>query len=89
LDAAQSAALLLFLAVYTLVFSVIMKSSIHDFPLFLLAGMVPFFWFSGAVGTVASSIFSAAGYVCWHRDKPAFARCRCISTARATRICYN
>jgi lipopolysaccharide transport system permease protein len=54
---------LLFLAIYTLVFSVILKSSIRDFPLFLLAGMVPFFWFSAAIGTAATSISSAAGYV--------------------------
>jgi len=46
---------LLFLTVYTLVFSVYLRVPIPHYPVFLIAGLVPWTWFAGAVmmGTTA------------------------------------
>lgn len=54
---------LLFMGVYTLVFSVIMRSQIRDFPLFLLSGLVPWMWFSAAIGSATTSILDGRAYI--------------------------
>lgn len=54
---------LLFMAVYTLVFSIYLKSNIHAFPLYLLSGMIPWMWFSGAIGQGVTSIIDGRAYV--------------------------
>lgn len=53
----------LFMVVYTLVFSVYLKSSIHAFPLYLLSGMIPWMWVSGAIGQGVTSIVDGRAYV--------------------------
>jgi lipopolysaccharide transport system permease protein len=53
----------LFMAIYTLVFSVYLKIGIPHFPLYLLAGMIPWMWFSGAIGQGVTSIVDGRAYV--------------------------
>lgn len=54
---------IVFMAVYTLVFSVYLKAGIHDFPLFLLSGLVPWMWISGTVGQATNAILGGSNYV--------------------------
>lgn len=54
---------ILFMAVYTLVFSVFMRSTIEHYPLFLLSGLVPWMWFSGAVTQATTSILEGSAYI--------------------------
>lgn len=53
----------LFMAVYTMVFSVILKSSIPHYPLFLLSGLIPWLWFSGAVTQSSTAILGGSTYI--------------------------
>jgi len=53
----------LFMAIYTLVFSVILKSGVRAYPLFLLSGLIPWTWFSSAVGQAVTSILDGRMYV--------------------------
>jgi ABC-type polysaccharide/polyol phosphate export permease len=54
---------ILFMAVYTMVFSVILKSSIPHYPLFLLSGLIPWLWFSGAVTQSSTAILGGSTYI--------------------------
>ncbi len=54
---------LLFMGVYTLVFSFILKNGIHNFPLYLLAGIVPWNWFATGLTQGATSILDGRLYV--------------------------
>ncbi|HEY8322593.1 MAG TPA: ABC transporter permease [Candidatus Baltobacteraceae bacterium] len=54
---------LLFMAVYTLVFSVILKNGMANFPLYLLAGIVPWTWFASGLAQGATSILDGRLYV--------------------------
>jgi len=54
---------LLFMAVYTLVFSVYFKSGIAAFPVFLITGLIPWQWFMTAVSLGTSSIVDGGMYV--------------------------
>lgn len=54
---------LLFMAIYTLVFSVYMRENVVNYPAFLLAGIVPWQWLAGAVGQGTSSIVDGRVYV--------------------------
>lgn len=54
---------LLFMGVYTLVFSVIMRSTIQHYPLFLLSGLIPWMWFSAAVTQATISILGGGAYI--------------------------
>jgi lipopolysaccharide transport system permease protein len=54
---------IIFMAIYTLVFSVYLKSAYHAYPLLLLSGIVPFTWFAGAVGQGVTSIVDGRTYV--------------------------
>lgn len=53
----------LFMAVYTVVFSVIMRSTIERYPFFLLSGLIPWMWLSGAIGQCTTSILGGSGYI--------------------------
>jgi len=53
----------IFMLVYTLVFSVYLKSTIHAFPLYLLSGLVPWMWASNAIGQGVTSILDGRAYV--------------------------
>jgi lipopolysaccharide transport system permease protein len=53
----------LFMAIYTLVFSVYLRSGIHAFPLYLLSGMIPWIWMSGATGQAVTAIIDGRAYV--------------------------
>lgn len=53
----------LFMVVYTLVFSVYLKNGIHNFPLYLLSGMIPWLWIAGAIGQAVTSIIDGRAYV--------------------------
>lgn len=53
----------LFMGVYTLVFSVFMHSDIHNYPLFLLSGLIPWMWLSGAITQSVTSIIGGSGYI--------------------------
>lgn len=54
---------LLFMAVYTLVFSIYLRNGIHAYPLFLLSGMVPWLWVSSAVSAAVTSILDGRTFV--------------------------
>lgn len=54
---------ILFMAVYTLVFSVYLKSGVRAYPLFLLSGMVPWLWVSSAVAQAVTSILDGRTFV--------------------------
>lgn len=54
---------LLFMLVYTLVFSMFLHSAIHDYPLFLLSGLIPWMWFSGGVTQATTAILDGRAYV--------------------------
>jgi lipopolysaccharide transport system permease protein len=54
---------ILFMAIYTLVFSVILKSGVRAYPLFLLSGLIPWTWFSSAVGQGVNAILDGRMYV--------------------------
>lgn len=53
----------IFVLIYTLVFSIYLKTGIHDFPLYLLAGMVPWTWMSGAIAQAVSAIIDGRNHV--------------------------
>lgn len=54
---------LLFMAVYTLVFSVILRIGMQHFAVYLIAGLMPFQWFSTAIFAGTSSITDGGMYV--------------------------
>jgi lipopolysaccharide transport system permease protein len=54
---------IIFMLVYTLVFSVYLKSGLHAFPLYLLSGMIPWFWMSSSVGQSVTAILDGRAYV--------------------------
>lgn len=54
---------ILFMVIYTLVFAVYLRASIPHFPLYLLAGLVPWNWLSAAVSQAAGSIVEGRMYV--------------------------
>lgn len=54
---------IIFVGVYTLVFSIYLKTGIHAFPLYLLAGMVPWMWFSQAITQAVTAIIDGRNYV--------------------------
>lgn len=53
----------IFVAIYTLVFSIYLKTGVKDFPLYLLSGMVPWIWMSQAVSQGVSSILDGRNFV--------------------------
>ena len=54
---------LLFMAIYSLVFSVYLRIAIVHYPLFLLSGLIPWNWFSGAIQQGTSSVIEGRMYV--------------------------
>ncbi|MGB8520202.1 MAG: hypothetical protein WCD38_08575, partial [Candidatus Tumulicola sp.] len=54
---------LIFVAIYTLVFSIYLKTGIKHFPLYLLSGMVPWIWMSQAISQSVTSILDGRNYV--------------------------
>lgn len=54
---------LLFMGIYTLVFSVYFRVHITHYSLFLLAGLVPWTWFSGALLQATSAILDGRLYI--------------------------
>lgn len=54
---------LLFMAVYTLVFSVFLRNGIRAYPLFLLSGMIPWLWVSTAISQAVTSILDGRTFV--------------------------
>lgn len=54
---------LLFMAVYTLVFSVFLKAGINNFPLYLLSGLLPWNWLSTALQQGTGAIVDGRMYV--------------------------
>jgi lipopolysaccharide transport system permease protein len=54
---------LLFMAIYTLVFSVYLRIPIAHYPLFLLSGLIPWTWFAAAVQQGTTAILDGRHYV--------------------------
>ena len=54
---------IIFVGIYTLVFSIYLKTGIRAFPLYLLAGMVPWIWMSQAISQSVSSVLDGRNYV--------------------------
>jgi lipopolysaccharide transport system permease protein len=53
----------LFMGIYALVFGVFLKANVPNYPLFLLAGLIPWYWVTGAVSQSVTSIVDNATYV--------------------------
>lgn len=53
----------LFMVIYTLVFSVYLRVPIEHYPLYLLAGLVPWTWFGNAVQQGVSAVVDGRHYV--------------------------
>ena len=51
------------MGIYTLVFSVYLRIGIHNYALFLLAGLIPWTWFAGALQQGTGSILDGRMYV--------------------------
>ncbi|MBV8490601.1 MAG: ABC transporter permease [Candidatus Eremiobacteraeota bacterium] len=54
---------ILFMLIYTLIFAVYLKSSIQHFPVYLLAGMIPWMWLSGSIGQAVSAVLDGRMYI--------------------------
>lgn len=54
---------LLYVAVFYVVFGVVLNNGRDDFLIFLIAGKFPFMWFSGSVNLAANSLLSAKGLI--------------------------
>lgn len=54
---------LIFMGIYTLIFSIYFKVDIKNFPLYLLAGIIPWTWLSSALAMGTSSIVDGRMYV--------------------------
>jgi lipopolysaccharide transport system permease protein len=54
---------IIFMLIYTLVFSIYLKSNIRLFPLYLLSGMIPWIWFQGAIAQAVTAILDGRAYV--------------------------
>jgi lipopolysaccharide transport system permease protein len=54
---------LLYVAVFYVVFDVVLQRGRADFLLFLICGKLPFMWFSGSVSLAANSLHSAKGLI--------------------------
>lgn len=54
---------IIFMAIYTLVFSVYLRVHVEHYPMYLLAGLVPWGWLSGAVLAGTTSILDGRFYV--------------------------
>lgn len=54
---------LLMMAVFTVVFTVMLPTGIEKFPVFILCGILPWNWFSGSVGQAVHSIVGNANLV--------------------------
>lgn len=54
---------LLFMAIYTLVFSVYLRVYIPHYPLFLLSGLIPWMWFTNAIQQGSTAIVDGRAYV--------------------------
>ncbi|MGA8533231.1 MAG: ABC transporter permease [Candidatus Tumulicola sp.] len=54
---------IIFVAIYTLVFSIYIKTGVHAFPLYLLSGMIPWIWMSQAISQAVSAILDGRNYV--------------------------
>ena len=54
---------LLFMLVYTLVFSIYFRMTMENYPVFLLSGLLPWIWFSESVQFGTSSIVAGGGYI--------------------------
>ncbi len=54
---------LLFMAIYTLVFSIYLRVRIHDYPLYLLCGMIPFNWLASSMQQGITAIPDGRMYV--------------------------
>lgn len=52
---------LMYMAIYTLVFSVYLRVKMDNYPMFLLCGMVPWIWFSSSLSMGASAIVEGGG----------------------------
>lgn len=54
---------LIFMGVYVLVFSVFLKMNIPNFPLYLLTGLIPWYWFLGAISQSVGAILDGRTFV--------------------------
>lgn len=52
---------LMYMAIYTLIFSIYLRVKMENYPMFLLCGMVPWIWFSSSLSMGASSIVEGGG----------------------------
>ena len=54
---------LLFMGIYTLVFSTIFRYNIKDYPVFVLSGLLAWTWFSEAIATGTTAVISGGGFI--------------------------
>jgi ABC-type polysaccharide/polyol phosphate export permease len=54
---------LLFMGIYTLVFSTIFRFDIEKYPVFVLSGLLAWTWFTEAIAQGTSSVLNGAGFI--------------------------
>lgn len=54
---------LLFMGIYTLVFSLIFRFNIEKYPVFVLSGLLAWTWFSEAISTGTTAVISGGGFI--------------------------
>jgi ABC-type polysaccharide/polyol phosphate export permease len=54
---------LLFMGIYTLVFSIVFRYNIAKYPIFLLSGLLAWTWFSEAIGLGTSAVIGGGGFI--------------------------
>lgn len=54
---------IIFMGIYTLVFAIYLKNGIHNFPLFILAGIIPFNWLASAISQGTTAVLDGRSYI--------------------------
>jgi len=54
---------LLFMGIYTLVFSTIFRYNIKHYPVFVLSGLLAWTWFSESIATGTTAVISGSGFI--------------------------
>jgi len=54
---------LMFMGIYTLVFSIFLRFGIANYPVFLLSGLIPWIWFTESIGMGINSVMGGGGFI--------------------------
>jgi len=54
---------LVFMGIYTLVFSIFLRYKIEHYPVFVLSGLMPWLWFSESISSGNNCVLSGSGFI--------------------------